>query len=110
MASGGRGAGARGRREPSFAGARGFADMRVMPEDRPAPPRKPGGGQARSTTDRSSRQRSGNGGGGSRKRPKERRSLLGRLLVWGVTASLWGLILLTVVVGYYFTKLPPIDQ
>ncbi len=35
---------------------------------------------------------------------------MGRLFVWGVTLGVWGMIGLAGLVGYYFTKLPPIDQ
>ena len=52
----------------------------------------------------------GGGGGRSRKRRTARRSLMGRLFVWAVTLGVWGMIGVAGLVGYYFTKLPPIDQ
>ena len=41
---------------------------------------------------------------------KPRRSLIGRILYWGVVFSLWGLIALGALVAFYAQKLPPIDQ
>lgn len=41
---------------------------------------------------------------------KPRRSLIGRMLYWGVVFGLWGMIALGALVAFYASKLPPIDQ
>jgi penicillin-binding protein 1A len=93
----------------------GGADLRVAAEDRPVPMRRSGTAKtSRSGTQAggANSQRSGpaSGGGGSRTRRGEGRSLLKRLFVWGATLAVWGVIGLAGLVGYYFNKLPPIDQ
>ena len=38
------------------------------------------------------------------------RSFLGTIVYWGAVASVWGVIGLGIIIGYYAMKLPPIDQ
>jgi penicillin-binding protein 1A len=115
MASGGREANSRKRREPSFGPARSIGDLRLAPEDRPTPPRKSNQAAQRSAApERNAAPRTKASGGSRQSSPKKRhkdgRSLIGRLFAWGVTLCVWGFIIVAGVVGYYFTKLPPIDQ
>jgi penicillin-binding protein 1A len=115
MASAGRETNSRKRREPSFgpSPARSVADLRLAPEDRPAPQRKGGERTQRGVAQDRATGR-GKPSGGSERIPKKtrkaKRSVLGRLVAWGMTLCVWGFIIFAGVVGYYFTKLPPIDQ
>ena len=115
MAYSGRDANSRSRREPSFGAPRAAADLRLAPEDRPVRQRKGGGEAPRRNAAEERRPARGDGSGGDRrgrggKSRRPRRSLLGRIFVWCVTLCIWGAIGLAGLVGYYFTKLPPIDQ
>ncbi len=117
MAYAGKEANSRKRREPSFGAPRAAVpELRFAPEDRPVQRRKGGGEAPRKEAAperapaRPKGSGGGSGGGGSRKGRKRRRSLLGRLFIWGITLCVWGAIGLAGLVGYYFTKLPPIDQ
>jgi penicillin-binding protein 1A len=119
MGYGGRGANSRPRREPSFGAGRGGEDLRLAPEDRAVQPRKSGGqspqaGRAAADRPPSRAKASSGGSGGNRGRSRRgkagNRSLIKRLFVWCLTLGVWGTIALACLVGYYFTKLPPIDQ
>src|SRR4029077_13619467 len=109
------------RREPSFGCGRALGrqseDCRLRPEDRPQQPqpRKASVTPAvKPVAERAGRKASGSrkGQGQSRSRKEDRRhlSLVGRLVVWSFTLCIWGMIGFAGLVGYYFTKLPPIDQ
>ncbi len=88
---------------------------RVVDEDRLDPPRKRGrkraveaepefDDEARDEPERRRKRR-------TKAAPeKPRRSVIGRLLYWGVVFGLWGLIASGAMVAYYASKLPPIDQ
>src|SRR5260370_24520426 len=110
MGYGGRGGNSRTRREPSFGAGRGGADLRLAPEDRAVQPRKSAGQtqQGRMADRPSSRAKPPNGGSGgggrSRKARREGRSLIKRLVVWGLTLGVWGAIGLVALAAYYFTK------
>jgi penicillin-binding protein 1A len=106
-----------GRIEPSFGTGRGGMDLRAMPEDRPSvriaspqkrtrrpepeeiqePPRDKG---RKAKARRSARDERG-------QRRKRRRGILGTLVVWGLTASVWALIIMGGVVAWYAARLPP---
>ena len=117
---GGRDSGAR--REPSFGSGRDLGrqseDFRLRPEDRaqqPQPRKASVAPQAvKPVAERAGRKASGSGKGRgksrSRKEGRRHRSLVGRLVVWSLTLCIWGMIGFAGLVGYYFTKLPPIDQ
>jgi penicillin-binding protein 1A len=64
------------------------ADLRVEPEDRPAPRRR------------------------AQKKPsrKSRRSFLGGLVYWSFVLAIWGVVGLGGLFAYYASQLPPIDQ
>ncbi|MBV9114197.1 MAG: transglycosylase domain-containing protein, partial [Hyphomicrobiales bacterium] len=108
------------RREPSFDSKRDPGrqgeDLRLRPEDRPHPPRNPSAkpNTVKPVAKRAKRKAAPNSRGAgkarSRKEGRRHRSLIGRLFVWSVTLCVWGMIGLAGLVGYYFTKLPPIDQ
>ncbi|MBV9054192.1 MAG: transglycosylase domain-containing protein, partial [Hyphomicrobiales bacterium] len=107
------------RREPSFASPRNpeakGQDFRLNPEDRPRSPLKPTEKPQRvkavaERARRASAKSKARNKPRSRKEGRGRRSLVGRLFVWGFTLGVWGVIVLAGLVGYYFTKLPPIDQ
>jgi penicillin-binding protein 1A len=77
------------RREPRFDDddrRGGYDDMRFSDDDRPAPRRS------------------------ARRRRRGGRSFLGTLFYWSFTLSIWGVIALGCVIGYFALKLPPIDQ
>jgi penicillin-binding protein 1A len=111
------------RREPSFGSGRDLRrqceDFRLRPEDRPQQPQpqprkasvtpavKP---VAERAGRKASGSRKGRGQSRSRKEDRRHRSLVGRLVVWSFTLCIWGMIGFAGLVGYYFTKLPPIDQ
>jgi penicillin-binding protein 1A len=89
--------------------------MRIAAEDRPVPTRRSGSGKAgrAGTAARggsSQRSAPSGGAGGWRRGRGDGRSALKRLFVWGITLAIWGVIGLVGLVGYHFTKLPPIDQ
>jgi penicillin-binding protein 1A len=118
MGHGGRGANSRTRREPSFGSGHSGEDLRLTFEDRANQPRRAGAGpqpgkvMAERAAPRSKASAGGRraGKGRSRKRRGDGRSLAKRLFVWSVTLCVWGVVGLSALVGYYFTKLPPIDQ
>ncbi|WP_439572899.1 transglycosylase domain-containing protein [Phreatobacter sp.] len=106
--------------EPRFGTARGGMDLRAHSEDRPwvavaaperpspkvrgEPERKPAKPErkrpaGRETDNRAPEDR-------SRKRRK-RRGLFGTLMVWGLTASVWLVILAAGVIAWYAAHLPP---
>ncbi|MBV9740790.1 MAG: PBP1A family penicillin-binding protein [Hyphomicrobiales bacterium] len=117
---GGRNSDARTRREPSFdsgrpAGREG-EEFRLRPEDRTLSLRKPGvtPQPVKTVAERAARKASAKGNGRgrprSRKEGRKRRPIVGRLFIWSLTLCVWGMIGLAGLAGYYFTKLPPIDQ
>jgi penicillin-binding protein 1A len=106
--------------EPSFGTGRGGADLRATPEDRPwlrvseAPkPAKaarsrrsvhedddaPVARGRRHATDRQDRV--------EKPRRRKRRGILGTLVIWGATLSIWGLIVVAGIVAWYAAHLPP---
>ena len=88
--------GGRERIEPSF-DSRGDDGFTVSRDDRAAP---------------ASQRRSRRSGGRipKTKRRRSSRGLIGRLVKFGLIASLWGVIAMAVIVGYFALQLPPIDQ
>src|SRR5271154_19527 len=83
--------------EPRFEGSsrsRKGDDLRADPDDRPAPPKK--------TATRKS--------GPGRRAGRPRRSLIGRLIYWGVVFGVWGFMGVAGLFAYYASQLPPIDQ
>jgi penicillin-binding protein 1A len=80
--------------EPGPRGRESAEDLRADPEDRP-PPRK----KAVKTRN-----------AGRRAAVKPRRSLIGRLVYWGVVAGVWGVIGVVGLFAFYASQLPPIDQ
>ena len=76
---------------------------RVVDENEAPPKRKTKGTQKRA----SKRKHKQNDEDGDE---PPRRSLLKRAIYWSAVLCVWGLIGLTVLIGYYATKLPPIDQ
>ena len=85
----------RNRIEPRFEGSEPD-DMRASREDRPAPA--------------ASRRARRSGARSSKTRRSSSRSRLGKLIVFGLVASLWGGIGLIAVVAWFAMQLPPIDQ
>jgi penicillin-binding protein 1A len=73
----------------------GGGDLRADPADRP-----PSGRRKKSRASRSA----------SGARGRRRRSLIGRLVYWGVVLSVWGAVFLGGLFAYYASQLPPIDQ
>ena len=117
MGNGGRGSNSRQRKEPSFGAGRGGEDLRLAPEDRAVQPRKaaaaspqPARNAVRARAKKEPQRSSGGKRGGSRRRKAGGRSLIRRLFVWSLTLGVWGMVGVACLVGYYFTKLPPIDQ
>ncbi len=120
----GRHADDRGRREPRFdarpAGGRD-GDIRLSPDDRVAPPRRPDASardgrrepvfaQARGSLDERPVRAARDDGQGRRGKRRARRSVLGRLVSWVLVLGIWAGIGLAGVVAYYARELPPIDQ
>ncbi|MBN8939427.1 MAG: PBP1A family penicillin-binding protein [Rhizobiales bacterium] len=114
-----RGRGGNDRIEPSFGTARGGMDLRAMPEDRPSvrvvSPQKPQKRRPDPAEIQEPEPRPM-----PRKQPKrraskdepppkrrKRRGIFGRLMIWGLTASVWGLIICAGVVAWYAARLPP---
>lgn len=84
-------------------------DWRLTQEDRPAV--RSAARHARYDDDRRDRReyrRTDRRDG--RRRMRRRRSLLGRLVVWGLVLGLWAVIAAGGVVGWYASHLPPIDS
>ncbi|RBP13826.1 penicillin-binding protein 1A [Roseiarcus fermentans] len=108
----GRGGGKRSRAriEPrlDWPDERGDDDLRADPADRPP------GGRRRSDTKFAAKSAAKFVAEPARGRQARRRPLIGslfrRLVYWSVVASVWGAIALVGVVGYYASRLPPIDQ
>ncbi|MBV9136996.1 MAG: penicillin-binding protein, partial [Hyphomicrobiales bacterium] len=82
----------------------------MLPQRKPGATPQPVKPVAERAARKASAKGKGRGKSRSRKEGRGRRSLVGRLFVWGVTLGVWGVIVLAGLVGYYFTKLPPIDQ
>ena len=107
----------RDRREPYLEDG-APSHRRVAEEDRfdPPPKRKkrrlPETGDEEDTPDEPKRKpkRIENKRGEKAGSSKPLRSILGRVIYWTVVLGLWGLIALGALVGYYASKLPPIDQ
>jgi len=113
------------RREPTFGPRPRADDLRVAPEDRPAPPAR-----RRKTRDepiiaesaqepiemaRKPKGKTGGGeGGGKSPRGKARKrrsgSLIGRLSYWALVACVWAGVGGAALVVYHAAHLPPIDQ
>lgn len=111
------------RREPRFDDAASDApdrlDLRLTPDDRPTGSSRrartrPAPERYNDSYDEPPAPRRGRGGdreppepprGRARKRP--RRSLFGRLIYWGVVASIWGVIGVVGILAYYAAQLPP---
>ncbi len=79
-------------------------DLKAERDDRPAPSRGGSSSARKSQSGRSRRLPKTKAGRGSA------RSLVGRLFRFGLVCSLWGVIALTAVIGYFALKLPPIDE
>ncbi|MFN3853903.1 MAG: transglycosylase domain-containing protein [Phreatobacter sp.] len=101
--------------EPRFGTARGGMDLRAHPDDRPwvavAAPERPSPkvrGEPAPKPARSERRReSGRDPEERGRQRRRRRGLLGTLVVWGLTAAVWMLILAAGVVAWYAAHLPP---
>ncbi|MBV8449493.1 MAG: PBP1A family penicillin-binding protein [Hyphomicrobiales bacterium] len=82
----------------------------MLPQRKPGATPQPVKHVAERAARKASAKGKGRGKSRSRKEGRRRRSLVGRLFVWSVTLCVWGMVGLAGIVGYYFTKLPPIDQ
>ncbi len=105
--------------EPSFGTARGGMDLRAGPEDRPwvrvaqpANPAKPARARRNDEAEeadaaRSRRRRDPRRDRDEVPRRRKRRGFFGRLVIWGVTLSIWGLIAVAGIIAWYAAHLPP---
>jgi len=105
--------------EPSFGTARGGMDLRATPDDRPsmrvaAPARtaKPARSRRAEPAEEAdvAKARPQRGGRRDRDDPprrRRRRGFFGRLVIWGVTLSIWGLIVVAGIIAWYAAHLPP---
>ncbi len=105
--------------EPSFGTARGGMDLRAGPEDRPwvrvaepARPAKPARARRSEETEeadvaRSRRRRDPRRDRDETPRRRKRRGFFGRLIIWGATLSIWGLIVVAGIIAWYAAHLPP---
>lgn len=103
--------------EPSFGTAKGGMDLRVRPEDRPTvrvvepgrrkPPR-PNPEDIQEPEHEPSARNARREPPPPREKPRrKRRGVLGRLLVWGLTAAVWLVIIGAGVIAWYAAHLPP---
>ena len=80
----------------------------------PLGPRKQGSAELRASRDdtplRAAKTASGKSADKSRKPKRQRKSLFGRLFYWSFVLSIWAVIGGGIVVAYYASQLPPIDQ
>lgn len=106
--------------EPSFGTAAGGMDLRAHPEDRPTvraveKPRKrrPDPEEIAEPEDapppkRSRKARAHEPAQGWKgPAPRKRRGIMGRLVIWGLTAAVWGVIVVAGIVAWYAAHLPP---
>lgn len=94
----------RERREPKFDAPRPIIDLRVTARDRAgAANDDKSRGRAEPAAERGRKRKGGRGGG-------RNRSVLGRLVYWGVVVGIWALIAVAGVITWVAAHLPPIQS